>query len=778
MKKSLIMLLCMVIYLVTISCTTTKSRFINQSNEIIGGVNVLKVESPKLYKKRSFLTEAVTYAPIAGGIAWGITEGKNLEIEDKDTGLKKPIGEFSGAIIGGLGGYVASYLIKSARPKNQVFEVNSSNYAKWLSKQRNFKNNYVGVPNNGYASITFFPKESYRQFVAKNVYELDLYRSAFGNVGEEGLIDRSLKEGLDENFLKSLYNFSSNDFNKSRVGKKYILSTDNYYEFVDRSQKYIGIKKEEIPSLAASRVNIVESAVAFKNSFPLESTLHNQIFNKLLSTLNRIDLIKLLNSYPTVSKHQEGIEQCLSLSKSLNEFTSTLSQFPQSGIAIPKNPITIKEVEMYDAWMRNKVSKYVSAGSIYEFRKKFQEDYFNNKLKYAATTPQLQGLEEELKTNAWILAGIKGEIINKISSEIEHNLKVDRLAVAREEFGDAAPLAFASIYPNDRETLRLLPELEQLTKKYIKVEEAGIWTGIGNHTMADGIMESFDGVKLGGQYNIFVWGILSNSLDFPIKVDIVSTLNYSNTAGVSIFTSTTQKTWNQSYQAEVPAKGKIPFAVVYKDFRTGGTIGSGLLSAGSVSSINRSNPYTLSFKYYNGVISEEQKTKQKEFISRLIKKGNIEVNDSEEEKNQRTQTRIANRIQHEKDAEKEKKEDELKEAKEKDEQEGKHMIAENEKEKEQTANESEKIKNCITKANSSLSKASFEEAGNWTKLDCPCVYYEDSSFFGTMLRLKYDNKKQWYYIVPSLFWTIPEGPFVSKEAALRGVCEKWYKEKK
>lgn len=80
MKKSIILSLIVVIYTVIISCTTTKSRFISQSNETIGSVNVLKIESPKLYKKRSFLTEAFTYAPIAGGIAWGITDGKTWKL--------------------------------------------------------------------------------------------------------------------------------------------------------------------------------------------------------------------------------------------------------------------------------------------------------------------------------------------------------------------------------------------------------------------------------------------------------------------------------------------------------------------------------------------------------------------------------------------------------------------------------------------------------------------------------------------------------------------------
>ena len=777
MKKSVILLLILISCWVLIGCTTTKSKFISQSNETIGSVNVLKIESPKLYKKRSFLTEAFTYAPIAGGIAWGITDGKNLEIEDRNTGIKKPIGEFSGAIVGGLGGYVASYLIKSARPNNQVFEVNSSNYAKWLSKQRNLKNNYVGVASNGYTNITFFPKESYRQFIATNVYELDLYRSAFGNFGEEGLVDRSLKDGLDDSFLKSLYNFSTTDFNKSRVGKKYIMSTNDYYEFIDRTQTYLGLKKELIPPLAESRVNIIESAIAFKRSFESESILQNKIFDRLYPTLNKIDLPQLLSIYPKASSYSEGATRFLSLSTSLYEFFDALRQFPQVGVETPNTPSTIEEAGRYDAWIQNNVSKYVASGYTFEFRKKFQEAFLNDKLKYATTTPELQNLTEKLNANDWIFSGIKENLVSKISSEIDHNQRVARLEASREEFGDAAPLAFASIYPNDRETARLLPELEQLTKKYVKVEEDGFWNGIGNHTMADGIMESFDGVKLGGQYNIFVWGILSNSLDFPIKVDVTSTLNYSNTAGISIFTSTTQKTWNQSYQAEVPANGKIPFVAVYKDFRVGGTIGSGLLSAGSVSSVNRSNPYTVSFKYYNGVISEEQRTKQKEFVSRLIKKGNIEVNDSEVAKNQRGQARIADRIQQEKDKEKEQREVELEEAKEKNEQEEKDAIVKNEKEEERLEEENEKIKDCIIKTNSSLSRVSFEEAGNWTKLDCPCVQYDDSSFFGTILRLKYDNKKQWYYTVPSL-WTIPEGPFVSKEAALRGVCEKWHKKKK
>ena len=759
MKKSIISSLIVVSYWFVISCTTTKSRFISQSNEVIGGVNVLKVESPKLYKKRSFFTEVVTYAPIAGGIAWGITDGKNMEVENKSTGKKEPVGAFTGAVVGGLGGYVVSYLIKSARPDNQVFEVNSSNYAKWLSKQRNLKNNYVGVPSNGYANITFFPKESYRQFVAKNVYELDLYKSAFGNVGEEGLIDRSLKEGLDDTFLKSLYDFSTNDFNKSRVGRKYILSTNNYYEFMERTQKYIGLKKEAIPALAANRVNIVESAIAFKSSFTSESVLQNQIFDRLFPTLNRTDLVNLLNNYPDVSRYQEGISRCLSLSTSLYEFTTTLNKFPQSGTVIPESPSTIKEAGQYDAWIQNSVGKYISAGYIYEFRKKFQEEFLNNYLKYVVTNPQLQSLTEELNTNDWILAGIKGDLVSKISSEIEHNLRVDRLTLSREEFGDAAPFAFASIYPNDRETSRLLQEIEQLTKKYIKVEEDGIWNGIGNHTMADGIMESFDGVKLGGQYNIFVWGILSNSLDYPIKVDITSTLNYSNIAGISIFTSTTQKTWNQSYQAEVPANGKIPFAVVYKDFRVGGTIGSGLLSAGSVSSVNRSNPYTLSLKYYNGVISQEQRVKQKEFISRLIKKGNIEVNDSEEDKSQRTQARISDRIQKDKDKEKEQKEDEQEESKERSEKEEKDT------------------KECISDLNESLKKVTAQDAGIFN--DCPCVYYEDPSFLGYRIDIRANKDDEWYYKNTALLnfkgW---QGPFVSKGDALRGVCEVWHKKQK
>jgi hypothetical protein len=759
MKKFIITSFVVIIQWLIVGCTTTKSRFINQSNEIIGGVNVLKIESPKLYKKRSFLTEAFTYAPIAGGIAWGITDGKNLEVEDKDTGLKKPIGEFSGAIIGGLGGYVASYLIKSARPKNEVFEVNSSNYTKWLSKQRNFKNNYVGVPNNGYASITFFPKESYRQFIAKNVYELDLYRSAFGNFGEEGLIDRSLKDGLDDSLLKSLYNFSTTDFNKSRVGKKYIMSTNNYYEFIERSQKYLGLKKELIPVLAESRVNIVESAIAFKRSFESELTLQNKIFDRLYPTLNKIDLPQLLNTYPKASSHSEGTIRFLSLSTSLYEFFAALRQFPQVGIDTPNTPSTIEEAGKYDAWIQTNVSKYVSSGYIFEFRKKFQEEFLNDKLKYATTIHELQNLTEKLNANEWILSGIKGNLISRISSEIEHNERVERLAASREEFGDAAPFAFASIYPNDRETSRLLPELEQLTKKYIKVEEDGMWNGIGNHTMADGIMERFNGVKLGGQYNIFVWGILSNSLDFPIKIDVTSTLNYSNTAGISIFTSTTQKTWNQSYQAEVPAKGKTPFVVVYKDFRVGGTVGSGLLSAGSVSSVNQSNPYTVSFKYYNSVISEEQRVKQKEFISRLIKKGNIEVNDSEEAKNLRGQARIADRIQREKDTEKEKKEDELEDAKHKNEQEEKET------------------KECITDLNKSLKKVTSQDAGIFN--DCPCIYFEDPSFLGYRIDVRANNDDEWYYKNTALLnfkgW---QGPFVSKGDALRGVCEAWHKNKK
>lgn len=95
---------------------------------------------------------------------------------------------------------------------------------------------------------------------------------------------------------------------------------------------------------------------------------------------------------------------------------------------------------------------------------------------------------------------------------------------------------------------------------------------------------------------------------------------------------------------------------------------------------------------------------------------------------------------------------------------------------EQSKRDEKKVRECMSSVNSALKEIATTENG-WLSLDCPCIYYNDPSFFGYRLELKVDKKDRWFYIVKGWIFDDTEGPFVSKGDAIRGVCEKWHKSK-
>ncbi|MBB3842010.1 hypothetical protein FHS57_006039 [Runella defluvii] len=98
--------------------------------------------------------------------------------------------------------------------------------------------------------------------------------------------------------------------------------------------------------------------------------------------------------------------------------------------------------------------------------------------------------------------------------------------------------------------------------------------------------------------------------------------------------------------------------------------------------------------------------------------------------------------------------------------------------KEKAESEEKKVKECMSEVNSALKELRSVDEGWFTNLDCPCMYYEDPSFFGYRLSLKVNDKNEWIYILHG-FWSDKESEkFYSKDGALRGVCEHWYKSKK
>jgi outer membrane protein assembly factor BamD (BamD/ComL family) len=110
-----------------------------------------------------------------------------------------------------------------------------------------------------------------------------------------------------------------------------------------------------------------------------------------------------------------------------------------------------------------------------------------------------------------------------------------------------------------------------------------------------------------------------------------------------------------------------------------------------------------------------------------------------------------------------------------DEREKEEAEKENQEKNEKKAKRFESdVKECISDLDEALDKVSGQDGDTFSNLfrtaPCPCLYFEDSSFWGTSFYLISDNKSEWYYNRGGLF-SSTQGPFQSKYAALRQVCE-------
>jgi hypothetical protein len=86
----------------------------------------------------------------------------------------------------------------------------------------------------------------------------------------------------------------------------------------------------------------------------------------------------------------------------------------------------------------------------------------------------------------------------------------------------------------------------------------------------------------------------------------------------------------------------------------------------------------------------------------------------------------------------------------------------------------EDIKKCMLDINKSLKKLTFKEESVFN--DCPCVFFEDTSFWGYRLELRENKDNEWYYRITALLnfkgW---QGPYTSKDDMLKSVCENDFK---
>ena len=265
-------------------CTTTKSTFTDQSTQSIGGVNAILIKEPNLEIKRSFLTKVVTLTPIAGGIAWGATSGKNIELENSKTGKMEKIGEASGIVLGGLIGLFGSYVFSAASPKDKTVEVGSSNYGQWVSKQKNLRDYYVRVNDQNYRTLTFLPKSSYVDFFANSAEEVYFYKGAFGDVGSANFIKKTCKS-KDLNILNAL--------------------SENYRN--SESSSLITYRISEITAYNKVVNNGVEGCVKFASEFKNSEFIPEieTLMFKKAKTLS--DYKTILKGYPKLGEKAENM---------------------------------------------------------------------------------------------------------------------------------------------------------------------------------------------------------------------------------------------------------------------------------------------------------------------------------------------------------------------------------------------------------------------------------------------------------------------------------------
>ncbi|MBO0951830.1 hypothetical protein [Fibrella forsythiae] len=606
------------------------------------------------------------------------------------------------------------------------------------------------------------------QITCTNRQLLDGFVLAFPNADPAPMFDRSIPKLTDSDLAYSLERYETNRPVYALIALPYIQRASSFTDALSRYRSLKNPPDNLVAPVLAEKVNSVQSASVFLRTFPDNTQLHNSLFDRLYTLIDRRELPDLIRLLPNATSQKAARQRYVVTATHLPELIEAIDRYPDPAYARTAQITTsVEKARVFDDWLQQQGRELLGTAKTTTLRTELQTAVFGQLVDQASTDRiSLQNTKTRIGETTWLVAEARSQLDQKIDKYESAFRWHEAMTDARQTLGEAAPFAMAMAAPNHELTLALKPELERLTQKFITIEEDAIWTAMGNRSLLDGLAESADGVKNGGSRNIFVMGFLKNTLAFPITVEVRSTLNYFNTKRLSFMSSTSAKTWAETYYVQVPAESRVPFMVIYKDFRTGGTVGKGLFSAGDQSYLNEKQPYSLSFRYFDGPITPDVKARQQKLIETVVKnKGNVEINDSAEQKAERDRERITAKAQRDR----ERQEDDARTEQER--QEEARKKADRAFDEDTRAYESD-VNDCMVRYAKKLSEVTTQNERDPIDqilgLNNIRTYYRDPSFWGTNLYIVEDDKGIWKT-------NYKQGEFVSKDAALRAACETYFK---
>lgn len=541
------------------------------------------------------------------------------------------------ATAGALLGFGISQYGNWAMGQGKRLEINDASRRQTWQKQFDGANKYIYM-DGGEGQMRFIERKAAATYQIKTLEDAQIFVHSFPNQEPTAVLQNAYQNKVADETLHFLIKAYPKNAMAAQFKNLYLQRSTSFAAVLERQAQYPDTDSKLVEKRLAETASSASDALVFKKQYA-KSSFENTVFDRIYVNADRPALKTLVAAFPRAKNNLDAQLLYYELSPDLSAFEESLQSYGILDFELPANygnyATSDQDARSYLKALAG-LEGTISDDLIVKLGNEVQYSFLNNKVATVSTKEAATAWKNEVRSMAWLSSAVRGEYENKAEKYIKRLERLELLAALKNEFGDAGVLGFYEQYAQTEEGKELLPEIEAITQKYVSVEESDISSAIGDRSWIGAIADSYDGIRSGGQYNFFGYGILKNDLDYPIKIDITATLNYKNTMNVSIISSTTNKTWAEKYYVEVPALGKTPFVVIYRNFSTGGTIGSGLFSAGDQSYLSE-DPLSVAFKFYPNEIPKELKNKQEKLFKTFIKKGNITVNDSEEARAERQQ---------------------------------------------------------------------------------------------------------------------------------------------
>ena len=541
------------------------------------------------------------------------------------------------ATAGALVGLGISQYGNWAMGQGKRLEITDESRRQTWQKQYDRANKYIYV-DGGMGEMRFIERRAAATYQIKTLEDAQIFVRSFPNQEPTVVLQNAYQNKVADETLHFLIKAYPKHSVAAQFKSLYLQRGTTFSATLERYNRYLDTDAKLVEKRLFETASSASDALIFKKQYP-KSSFENLVFDKIYVNIDRNELKSLIAVFPRAKNNLDAQLLYYELSPNVAAFEESLETYSILDFELPPNYTNYATAEQ-DARSYLKalagLEGTVSDNLMAKLSNEVQCGFLNAKMAKLATKEDVGAWKNQLHNMAWLSSTIRREYETKAEALRQRIERLELLANLRNEFGDAGVLGFYERYSQTEEGKELLPEIEDITQKYVSVEEADVSSAVGNRSWVDAIADSYDGIRSGGKYNFFGWGILKNDLDYPIKVDVTATLNYKNTKSLFIISSTTDRTWVEKYYVEVPAMGRTPFVVIYKDFNTGGVIGSGLFSAGDQSYLS-SDPFSVAFKFYPGEIPKKLKEQQNKLIKTVIKKGNVTVNDTEEGRSERQQ---------------------------------------------------------------------------------------------------------------------------------------------